>query len=171
MLKKKSTDKTPEKNPATPEQSPPNFVHNYTPMEHRENRLEQHNADHTRTERAGFVPMEKRIQAIMQSGQRLDKARREQYHFGQGEVIDGDFVDSAPNHDIDLADIPDIVHHGTSVLQDNHDKRKIAAEKTQLAKEKALKDAIKEAAKSAKEELPKPADVPPADGESPAPTA
>ncbi len=150
------------------------FVYNYTPIAERANQKEQHNCDETKVERAGFVPMEKRIKAILQSGQRLDAARRAQYHYGEGEPIDDSHTNFAVDPNLDISDIGHVIDTGRSALAETDRQRKTAAKKARDKKADELKEQIKEATKSAKK-MPAPpvvGDEPPQppDGSSPQPT-
>ncbi len=132
-----------EKKPATPEQKPPRFVHNYTPISQRVVLREQHNADETKTERAGFVPMEKRIQSIINAGQKLDASRRAQYHYGEGEPIHDNFADFAPDTNLDITDIPGVVNRGNTAMADNAEGRKAAKKEADVKRRAKLKEELK----------------------------
>ncbi len=143
------------------------FVYNYTPIAQRANQKEKHNCDETKVERAGFVPMEKRIKAIIQSGQRLDKARREQYHYGEGEEINDSHTNFAPDTNLDISDIGNTLDLGRSAMAETDRQRKAATKKARAKKDADLKEQIMEATKSVKK-MPAP---PVVDGEPPQPPA
>ncbi len=144
------------------------FIYNYTPVLNRPVLQEFHNSEHTKTERSGFVPMEKRIKAIINAGQKLDKARREQYHYGEGEQIDDSHVNFAPNTNLDISDIGDVVNTGNLAMEETNRKRTEATKKARAKKADELKEQIKEATKSEAKKMPIP---PVVDGEPPQPPA
>ncbi len=143
------------------------FIYNYTSVLNRPVLQEFHNSEHTKTERAGFVPMEKRIKAIINAGQRLDMARREQYHYGEGEVIDDSHTNFAVNPNLDISDIGDVVNTGNLALEETDRKRKEATKKARAKKDANLKEQIMEATKSVKKMPASPV----VDGELPQPPA
>ncbi len=151
-----------QKNPATPEQKPPRFVHNYTPISQRVVLREQHNADETKTERAGFVPMEKRIQSIINAGQKLDASRRAQYHYGEGEPIHANYADFAPDPNIDITDIPSIINRGNNAMADNAEGRKAIKKEADIKRRAKLKEELKALETPAPEPAPEPEPEPPA---------
>ncbi len=134
-----------KKTPPTAEQIEPKFIHNYTPINQRPVVKEQHNADDTRTERAGYVPMEHRIRNIEAAGRRLDKARREQYHYGEGEPVRDNFTDFATDTNLDLVDIDGVVHNGSAALEESQRARTEAQAQQTAKKREELEKTIKEA--------------------------
>ncbi len=154
-----------EKNPATQEQNPPRFVHNYTPISQRVVLREQHSADETKTERAGFVPMEKRIQSIINAGQKLDASRRAQYHYGEGEAIHANYADFAPDTNLDITDISGIINRSNNAMADNAEGRKVAKKEADTKRRAKLKQELKEL------EIPAPAPAPAPAPEPPAPAS
>ncbi len=149
-----------QKNPVTPEQEPPRFVHNYTPISQRVVLREQHNADETKTERAGFVPMEKRIQSIINAGQKLDASRRAQYHYGEGEPIHANYTDFAPDTNLDITDLPGVINRGNNAMADNAEGRKAAKKEADIKRRAKLKEELK--ALETPAPAPAPAPEPPA---------
>ncbi len=143
------------------------FIYNYTPVLNRPVLQEFHNSEHTKTERAGFVPMEKRIKAIINAGQKLDKARREQYHYGEGEEINDSHTNFITDTNLDISDIGDIVNTGNLAMEETDRQRKAATKKARAKKDADLKEQIMEATKSVKK-MPVP---PVVDGEPPQPPA
>ncbi len=148
----------------------PQFQHNYTPMSERPVVQEKHDSDNTMVERAGYVPMEKRIKSIMGAGQRLDQARRVQYHYGEGEAIYDNFSDFAPDTNLDITDIGGVVDNGRDALQANAYERKRTQEESTVQKRKKLKkelDQLEQQEKAAEPAEPaKSAKPAPGDGES-----
>lgn len=61
------------------------------------------NSGELKTERAGYIPAQKRIENLMLAGQRLVSSRKEMYDFPDGK-IDEDYIDPTRKKDFDLAD-------------------------------------------------------------------
>ncbi len=145
----------------------PQFQHNYTPMTERPVVQEKHDSDNTMTERAGYVPMEKRIKAIMGAGQRLDQARRAQYHYGEGEPIYDNFTDFAVDPNLDLVDIGGVVDNGHNAIQANAHERERTQKESTVQKRKKLKKELDQLELQEKPaEPPKPAEPDAVAGES-----
>ncbi len=83
----------------------PKFIHNYTDINNRPVHKEPQDSSKTKTERAGYMSMEKRITSIMAAGQRLDASRREQFHFGDDNEVDPTFTDHSIDPSLDIVDI------------------------------------------------------------------
>ncbi len=132
-----------EKKSATPNKGP-KFIHNYTPINKRPVIRELHDADDTRTERAGYVPMEHRIRNITAAGKNLDKARRAQYHYGEGEPINDNFADFAPDTNLDLADIADIANDGRLAMEESQRLRQESIDQQTKKERSQFEERIKE---------------------------
>ncbi len=124
----------------------PIFTHNYTPISERPVYKEPMDAKNTKTERAGFVSMEKRIHSIMQAGTKLDLARREQYHFGEDSEIDPNFTDYSIDPSLDISEVATNVQEDSDVMLSKAEAKKQAkAQKlAEAAKAEALAEARKE---------------------------
>ncbi len=118
----------------------PIFMHNYTPISERPVVKEKQNAKATKTERSGFVSMEKRIKAIMLSGRQLDMARREEFHFNDDAEIDPNFTDHSIDPSLDISEIHANVQSDSEAILSKAEARKQA---------KAAKKAAAEASETA----------------------
>ncbi len=128
------------------------FQHNYNTDKH-DRIVEQHDSDRTVVDRASYTSMEKRIEAMKSAGERLEIARRNQYHFGQGEPLDDDYIDSSINPALDISDFNDSIDLNMDSLAESHENRKEAV-KAAAAEKRAKKIAeAKEIAEQAKKEL------------------
>ncbi len=128
------------------------FQHNYNTDKH-DRVVEQHDSDRTVVDRASYTSMEKRIESMKSAGERLEIARRNQYHFGQGEPLDDDYSDLSLDPTIDISDLDDSIDLNMDTLAQSHENRKEAA-KAAAAEKRSKKIAeAKEIAEQAKKEL------------------
>ncbi len=123
----------------------PKFIHNYTDINNRPVHKEPQDSSKTKTERAGYMSMEKRITSIMAAGQRLDASRREQFHFGDDNEVDLNFNDHSIDPSLDIVDI----HSNVQQDQERILTKVTKAQAKAQAKAKA-KEAIARAAEIAK---------------------
>ncbi len=128
------------------------FNHNHNTQQH-ERITEQHDSEKTMVDRASYTSMEKRIIELQAAGERLETARRASYHFGKGEPLDHDYLDSSTNPALDISDIDDNVDTNMDSLRESNEARK-AATKKRKAEARAQKVAeAKEIAEAAQQEL------------------
>ncbi len=128
------------------------FQHNYNTEDH-ERIMEEHDSENTLVDRAGYTSMEKRIQALQDAGHRLEAARRDQYHFGQGEQVQHDYIDPSLDANLDISDIDHTINTNMDSLAASGQERNEAAKKKR-AESRAKKVAeAKEIAAAAQKEL------------------
>ncbi len=129
-----------------------NFQHNYNTEGH-ERIQEEHDSEKTLVDRASYTSMEKRILALEAAGQRLEAARRDQYHFGKGEPLHHDYTDTSLDPNLDISNIDGTINDNLDTLAASDEDRKADAKKKR-AESRAKKIAeAKEIASAAQKEL------------------
>lgn len=63
----------------------------------------EQNSGITKVERAGYISSQKRIESMIQAGQRLSDYRKQQFDFPDGEIVE-DYQDPTRSPNFDLSD-------------------------------------------------------------------
>ncbi len=95
----------------------PSFGHNNRPVSHRVIHLEEHDYTDTKTDRAAYEPMAKKIQKVMEAGGRLDAIRRAEYHFENDGDIDDSLVDIVTHVDFNTINNGPLLHDAIQFVQ------------------------------------------------------
>jgi hypothetical protein len=129
----------------------------YTRFKRPEKKLTQ-NSGELKVEKAGYIPIKKQIQSLIDAGRRLDDARRESYDFGDDDEIDYEYSDPTRDSNFDLSDAHNLATQTEMNLQAAEDQlaEEIASQEAEAAARAELAEAAlqeQEAANSTPDEV------------------
>ncbi len=129
------------------------FIHNYTKITPEMVKKEKHDMKITGVDRASYVPMDKRIEALIKAGERLETSRRADYHFGKGEPVDYDYSDPSLDTTIDISNFDHIISDHVAFISATGQRREKVEADAAAEREKVRVEKVAQQIKDAKELL------------------
>jgi len=131
----------------------------YTGYFRPEEREQEVNDGPVMVEKAGYVPMKQRVEALMIAGRRLEQIGPERYDFGDPDQVDDDMqIDPTRKGDFDMVDAQNMIAELQERMEERHRKEQMQLDKI----EEAVSSTIEQPSEQPEEgkEVPQPPEKP-----------